>query len=113
MLNENTLFNTGSVSKIFTAVAIMQLKEKGILDVDEFVVEYLPKFPYKKITIGHLLTHASGLPAKSELTAALVGVTMPDNDDFINFLYEEKPDGIKILVLRHDKRHPSFGMRRE
>ncbi len=92
ILNENTLFNIGSVSKIFTAVAILQLWEKGLLDIDEVVVKYLPGFPYKRITVGHLLTHASGLPAKSDLQNAMAGISMPGNDEFINFLIDQEQD---------------------
>lgn len=52
----------GSVSKLFTAVAVMQLKEKGKLRLEDAVIKYLPSFPYPNITIRHLLTHTSGLP---------------------------------------------------
>jgi len=51
-----------SVSKLFTAVAILQLKEKGKIKLNEPVNKYLPAFPYANVTIKHLLTHTSGLP---------------------------------------------------
>jgi CubicO group peptidase (beta-lactamase class C family) len=60
-LDFNSSFQLASVSKMFTALAIMQLKEQGKVDIDKEVVEYLPLFPYKKMTIRHLLTHHSGL----------------------------------------------------
>ncbi len=55
-------FSIGSVAKIFTAVAILQLKEKGKLKLDDALVKYLPGFRYPAITIRHLLSHTSGLP---------------------------------------------------
>jgi CubicO group peptidase (beta-lactamase class C family) len=60
--NDNSGFSLASVSKVFTSTAILQLKEKGKLKLDDFVVKYLPDFPYPEITIRHLLTHTSGLP---------------------------------------------------
>jgi len=59
---DSSRFSIGSVSKIFTAVAILQLKEKGKLKLDDPLVKYLPRFRYPEITIRHLLSHTSGLP---------------------------------------------------
>jgi CubicO group peptidase (beta-lactamase class C family) len=62
-LNTHTHFQLASVSKQFTAVAIMQLKEKGLLNYDDPVYKHIPGFPYDSvITIRSLLTHRSGLP---------------------------------------------------
>jgi CubicO group peptidase (beta-lactamase class C family) len=60
--DENSRFSIGSVSKVFTAVAILQLKEKGKLKLDDPLARYLPGFRYPDITIRHLLSHTSGLP---------------------------------------------------
>jgi CubicO group peptidase (beta-lactamase class C family) len=62
-LTTATPFQLASVSKQFTAVAVMQLKEKGLLDYDDPVYKFIPNFPYdSSITIRLLLTHRSGLP---------------------------------------------------
>jgi CubicO group peptidase (beta-lactamase class C family) len=62
-LTPQTTFNIASVSKQFTSVAIMQLKEQGLLNYDDPVVKYIPNFPYdQSITIRSLLTHSSGIP---------------------------------------------------
>ncbi|MBI9036971.1 MAG: beta-lactamase family protein [Bacteroidales bacterium] len=61
-LTTKSSFQLASVSKMFTAMAIMILKENGKLNYDDTVNKYIPEFPYKKITIRHLLTHRSGLP---------------------------------------------------
>ncbi|WP_080059377.1 serine hydrolase domain-containing protein [Spirosoma aerolatum] len=57
-----TNFELASVSKVFTAVAIMQLEEQHLLALDGPVKRYLPDFPYPAITIRQLLSHTSGLP---------------------------------------------------
>ena len=61
----DTRFNIGSMNKMFTAVAIAQLVERGKLSFDDQLSKYIPEFPNKeaseKIRIEHLLTHTSGL----------------------------------------------------
>jgi CubicO group peptidase (beta-lactamase class C family)/D-alanyl-D-alanine dipeptidase len=61
-----TVFRVGSVSKLFTDVAIMQLVEQGKVDLDAPVTRYLPDFhphnPFEKpITLRQLMSHRSGL----------------------------------------------------
>jgi CubicO group peptidase (beta-lactamase class C family) len=59
-----TKFRVGSVTKQFTALAIIQLEEKGLLSTDDHINKYLPDYPNgDKITIHHLLTHTSGIPS--------------------------------------------------
>lgn len=55
-------FTLGSVAKIFTSSAILQLKDKSKLRLEEPFVKYFPDFPYPQVTIRHLLSHTSGLP---------------------------------------------------
>lgn len=58
-----TRFMIGSITKQFTSMAIMQLEEKGLLNVDDNIEKYIPGFPHgKEITIHQLLSHTSGLP---------------------------------------------------
>jgi CubicO group peptidase (beta-lactamase class C family) len=63
MLNDSSVFELASLSKQFTAMGIMILKEKKQLNYDDNVKKFLPDFPYGNITIRQLLTHTSGLPA--------------------------------------------------
>lgn len=56
------IFELASVSKQFTAMAIMLLKQDGQLNYDDPIEKYLPGLSYKGITIRHLLTHTGGLP---------------------------------------------------
>ncbi len=66
-MTEDTLFDVASLTKsVATALAILQLYSRGILDLDERLSTYLPDVedPYKRdITIRDLLAHTSGLPA--------------------------------------------------
>ncbi|MBN2461534.1 MAG: beta-lactamase family protein, partial [Candidatus Cloacimonetes bacterium] len=61
-LTPNSIFDIGSISKQFTAAAIMLLEQERALNYDDYACTYLPEIPYKDITIRHLLTHTSGLP---------------------------------------------------
>ena len=58
-----TTFPIASITKTFTATAILQLRDQGRLRLTDPVIQYLPTFPYPTITIRHLLSHTSGLPA--------------------------------------------------
>lgn len=65
-LSSNTVFRVGSVSKLFTDIAIMQLVERGELDLDAPVTRYLPDFqprnPFNKaVTLRQLMSHRAGL----------------------------------------------------
>jgi CubicO group peptidase (beta-lactamase class C family) len=60
-LNDSSLFDLASVSKAFTAMSIMMLKEKGKLSYEDDVRKYLPELPYEGMTIRHFLTHTSGI----------------------------------------------------
>lgn len=63
----DTVYRVGSVSKLFTDVAIMRMVERGVLDLDAPVSRYLPDFQPKNpfhsdaITLRHLMSHRSGL----------------------------------------------------
>ena len=61
-LSIGSAFEIASVSKQFTAMAVMMLHDEGKIDFDDTVTKFFPAFPYKKITIRHLLGHRSGLP---------------------------------------------------
>jgi len=61
-LNKSSQFEIASVSKQFTAVAILMLYEQKKLNLNDTIQKFIPNFPYSKITIHHLLCHRSGLP---------------------------------------------------
>jgi CubicO group peptidase (beta-lactamase class C family) len=61
VLQKTDIFELASVSKQFTAMIIMMLKEKNLLQYDDLLEKYI-SLPYKGITLRHLLTHTSGVP---------------------------------------------------
>jgi len=58
---ENNIFQLASVGKQFTAIATLMLFERNLIELDDYVVNYIDKFPYPEITIRQLLNHTSGL----------------------------------------------------
>ncbi len=58
-----TTYSGFSITKTFTALAVVQLAEQGKVDLDLPAAEYLPDFPYAPtITVRHLLSHSAGIP---------------------------------------------------
>lgn len=66
-MREEMVFNVASVTKQFTAVAVLQLAEQGKLSLQDEVTKYLPDYPTggQKITIENLLTHTAGVPGSA------------------------------------------------
>jgi len=61
-MQSDMVFRVGSITKQFTAIAILQLMEQGKLSLQDEITKYIPDYPTQayKITIEHLLTHTSG-----------------------------------------------------
>ena len=91
-LNDSTAFELASLSKQFTAMGILILKEKKQLDYEEKVSQILPDFPYGEITIRQLLTHSSGLPTYED--------QFEKNWDRQKIAYNR--DVLEMLRQRHD-----------
>lgn len=92
--NNKTIFNTGSVSKQFTAMGIIVLQQKGLLDFEDDIRKYIPELPdfKEKITISHLLHHTSGLRSMHSMLE-LAGWREEDsrtNDDLNRFIVKQK-----------------------
>ncbi|WP_417456567.1 serine hydrolase domain-containing protein [Kordiimonas sp.] len=68
LIDDNTIFHWASITKTLTATAVMQLRDRGRLSLDEPIIKYLPEVravhnPYgsmEDITLRHLITHSSG-----------------------------------------------------
>jgi len=75
-----TVYNIASVTKQFTAAAIMQLVERGKVGLDDPVTKYLPNFPNQgyEVTIRHLLTNTSGISHPY-----LGGSTLSEEEQFV------------------------------
>ena len=90
-LQTSDIFELASVTKQFTAMIIMMLKEKGKLNYDDAVEKYLD-IPYKGITIRHLLTHTSGLPDYQDVMDQYWDKTkVAGNEDCIAYLNKYAP----------------------
>lgn len=63
-VSRDTRFRIGSMNKMFTAIAVLQLVDAGKLSLDDPIARYLPDYPNRelaqKVTIRHLLTHTGG-----------------------------------------------------
>jgi CubicO group peptidase (beta-lactamase class C family) len=79
-LNSHSRFQLASLSKPFTAVAILKLIQEGRVSLDDSVQRFFPEFPYHGVKVDMLLSHRSGLP---------------------NYIYSF-PDSV-----RHGKKYPS------
>ncbi len=70
-VDENTAYHWASITKTFTGIAIMQLRDRGLLKLDDPIVKYVPELralhdpfgPIDDITIRHAMTHNTGLRA--------------------------------------------------
>jgi len=90
-LNKNSIFELASVSKQFTAMTIMMVKEKGLLNYDDLVEKYI-NIPYKGITIRQLLTHTSGLPDYQAIMDTYWDKSkVAGNEDIVNYLNKYAP----------------------
>ncbi len=72
----HTKFHVGSLTKQFTAMALMILQERGRLHVHDALCRYLPHCPaaWRPLTIHHLLTHTSGIPQLDDPHVSLASV---------------------------------------
>jgi len=105
-VTEDTLFSIGSTAKTVTAVAIMQLVETGVLDLDEPIITYLPEFSmlpnplyggdYRNITTRMLLNHTSGIQEFSGESISFSGlrpiVGGGQNRDAMNNMFSMLPN---------------------
>lgn len=72
-----------SITKTLTALAILQLVDRGVLGLDDPVTDLLPGLPYPRdITVRHLLTHAAGLPNPLPLRWIHLAADPVDRDAF-------------------------------
>ncbi len=100
-ITEETVFQLASVSKQFTATAVMLAIRQGFFSLDDKIIKYFPELTaYPDVTVRHLLTHTSGVPDYFD-----------DEDWFIKILKEEHrvPGNGEILrFLCETKLKPDF-----
>jgi len=93
-----TLYRAGSVSKMFTATAVMQLAEAGKVDIDAPLAKYVPEFKLKsrfgstdEITLRNTLSHHAGIPG-----------------NIIDGMWAKNPDSFKTVTTRLNNSYASF-----
>jgi len=102
-LTNSTLFDMASVSKQFTAAAVLKLCSQNKLKLSDTIGKFLPQLPYGNVTINQLLTHTSGLPEYFDFpyTYYVDSIFYVDNDQLMRVLSEKKfpkvfPSGSKF-----------------
>jgi CubicO group peptidase (beta-lactamase class C family) len=92
-LTSKTAFHLASISKTFTAMAILKLREEGKLGLQDTISKYFKDFPYTGITIKMLLSHRSGLPNYLHYLEKYKWDTkkMVTNNDVLRSLYTYHP----------------------
>ena len=92
-ITEDTIFQLASVTKQFTAAAVMLARREGLLELDDEITKYFPEIPYPDVTIRHLLTHTSGIPDYFDDADWFIKIwkeekRVPGNDEILRFLCE-------------------------
>ena len=93
LLNDTTLFQLASVSKVITGIGVLLLYEQGKLKLDQPVTDFLPNFPFKNVTIRHLLSHRSGIPNYTYFCDVFLKDqnTVLSNQDILDVIVKHEP----------------------
>jgi len=94
-IREDTVFQLASVSKQFTAAAVMLMVRRGVLCLEDEITRYFPEIPYPGVTVRHLLTHTGGVPDYFDDADWFIRIwkeekRVPGNDEILKFLCETK-----------------------
>jgi CubicO group peptidase (beta-lactamase class C family) len=87
-------FQIGSITKQFTATAIMQLQEKGLLSLDDPITKHLPDYPKEtgdSITIHHLLSHTSGIPNYTNMPGVMDNKALKISVEDLMATFKDEP----------------------
>ncbi len=95
-ITEDTIFQLASVSKPFTATAVMLAVRQGLLSLDDKITKFFPELTaYEGVTVRHLLSHTGGVPDYFDDADWFIDRwkkenRVPGNDEILNFLCETK-----------------------
>lgn len=118
-VNGETIFGLASVTKSFTALAIMQMEERGLIDVDDPISKYIPEFTnknQKKVTIRHLLSHCGGFfPLPRILVGDVAKSLGLDETEVGDFAYNDAvaQEGVRLVAERFDAQTKECGLNGE
>lgn len=95
-MNLETTFQLASITKTFTAAAVLILQHREKLDIDDPVIQHIPEFPYPHITIRQMLNHTSGLQNYMWLVERQWRrQQLPNNEDILQ-LFINHPRGLNF-----------------
>ena len=111
-LTEKSIFELASCSKQFTAMAIILLKEKNKLNLDDDISKYIPELThYKGISIRNLLHHTGGLPDYLPLMDSVWDKTkIATNKDIIAFFSKYKPKALFAPNSKHEYSNTGYAL---
>lgn len=96
-LSSSSAFNLASISKTFTSSLILMYVQEGKLKIDDKVSEYITSFPYKSITIRHLLNHTHGMIEYFDWIKDTLKINDTiDNQKLLALIAQYKPDLISV-----------------
>lgn len=115
-MDEDTIFGMASVTKSFVALSVMQLCEKGLMDLDDPVSKYIPEFTNKNqktVRVRHFLNHSAGFypTGRTQIkeTAAEYGFKEEELGD-LAFVTELADIGVKLVAEQLDEQVPGIGL---
>lgn len=95
-VDNNTTYNAYSITKTFTALAVLQLAQQEILDIDHAAKYYLSDIPYNpEITIKQILSHSAGIPNPIPLN----WIHLSDNENF------DRDQFFRDIISKNNKTH--------
>ena len=95
-ITEDTVFQLASISKQFTAAAVMLIMRQGLLSPEDKIIKFFPELTaYSGVTVRHLLNHTSGIPDYFDDADWFIKIwkeekRVPGNDEIVRFLCETK-----------------------
>lgn len=92
MIHDETYYELASISKQFTAAAVLKLVESGKMKLTDSLYKFYPELPYKNVTIHQLLSHTSGLPEYFDFPFSWFDTSqLLTNQELISVLATKKP----------------------
>lgn len=111
-MEETSIFQLASVTKQFTAAAIMLLARRGLLCLDDDITKFFPGIPYKGATVRHILSHTSGMPDDDD-SQWLAKVwreeqCIPSNSIVLRFLNASEGSPIGVPGEKYEYSNPGY-----
>jgi CubicO group peptidase (beta-lactamase class C family) len=112
LLNDSSIFQLASVSKVITGVATLLLYEQGKLKLETKVSDILADFPYKDVTVKHLLSHRSGLPNYTYFCGEFLSdsICSLSNQNMLDIMIKHKPKAYLNPGLRFNYCNTNYAL---